>query len=117
MSLKATLCAVLIFGPMLVSPEAARAQSQGILTCQIDLSQFAEDIYASKSRLQPGQLANARQLTAIGRGQCRSTPDLVMGNIRAQRLAMNLAMGSRISTRFDDFWPASPQELSLLSER
>lgn len=93
---------------------AARAQSQGIITCQIQLSQFAEDVYTSKARLQPGQLAAARQAVDVGRSQCRSTPDLVNTNVQSLRQQLALSTGKRAGTRFDDFWPADPQELSLL---
>lgn len=114
MNLKTTVmtaAALLLFGS-----GAAQAQSQGILACQIQLSQFAEDIYASKAQLRPGQLAAARQVVDVGRSQCRSGPDLVNANIQSQRQSLALASGKHAGNRFDEFWPADPQELSLLSE-
>lgn len=112
MTLKATVITAAIL--TLLGTGAAQAQGQGILTCQIQLSQFAEDVHASRSRLQPGQLAAARQAVDIGRGQCRSTPDLVSSKVRSLRKDMALNTGKRAGSQFDDFWPADQQELSAL---
>lgn len=93
---------------------AAQAQTQGILTCQIDLSQFAQDVYQSKARLTPTQLSAARKLVEVGRSQCRSGPDLVNVNIRSMRQSLALSTGQPSAIGFSEFWPASPEELSLL---
>lgn len=92
----------------------AWAQAQGILACQITLSQFAEDVFASKARLRPNQISTAQQVVEVGRSQCRSTPDLVMTNIRTTRATMDLATGRRAGSHFSDFWPAPPGEVASL---
>lgn len=93
----------------------AHAQDKGIITCQISLSQFAEDVAASKSRLSPAQLGQARDIVDVGRSQCRSTTQLVLSDIRAARTAMNLQTGRRAGTQFSDFWPARPAEVASLT--
>ncbi|HTH16510.1 MAG TPA: hypothetical protein VL974_07650 [Magnetospirillum sp.] len=114
MEMKTTALAAVALGCCLAAtPAAAR---QGILTCQITLSQFAEDVYADKARLTPTQLHTARQIVEIGRGQCRSGPQLVMDDITSARTAWHLPTGRHTGTQFSDFWPASPHELSMLSE-
>lgn len=115
METKAIAIAAAALG-LCLSAEPARAQSQGIITCQITLSQFAEDVLASKARLSPRQLDDARQIVDVGRSQCRSDPNLVLTDIRSARTAMPLQSGARVSGNFSDFWPARPEELSSLSE-
>ncbi|MBC7951500.1 MAG: hypothetical protein H7Z12_06705 [Rhodospirillaceae bacterium] len=112
MKLQATVMTAAVL--TLFATGAAQAQGQGIITCQITLSQFAEDVYTSKSRLQPGQLAAARQAVDVGRSQCRSTPALVNTNVQSLRQQMALSTGRQTGVQFDDFWPADQQELSLL---
>lgn len=99
-----------------LSSTAAKADTQGILACQISLSQFAEDVYASKARLRPDQLTAARQVVDVGRSQCRSGAQLVTTNVRSMRQALRLDEGRRTGSQFDDFWPADQQEQALLSE-
>jgi hypothetical protein len=94
----------------------AWAEESGILVCQIGVSQFAEDIYGSKANLRPGQLAAAADLVELSRSQCRSSPGIVNANITAARQQLSLATGRRAGTRFDDFWPASDEELSMLTK-
>ncbi|MCR6629784.1 MAG: hypothetical protein NVV74_06870 [Magnetospirillum sp.] len=89
---------------------------QGILTCQITLGQFAEDVYTSKARLTPAQMDAARDLVEVGRSQCRSGSDLVMTDIQSARQAWDLDTGRRVGSQFSSFWPASPSELALLTE-
>lgn len=93
----------------------AHAQDKGIIACQISLSQFAEDVTASKPRLSAAQLGQARDIVDVGRSQCRSGTQLVLTDIRAARTAMNLQMGRRAGTQFSDFWPAQPAELASLT--
>jgi hypothetical protein len=114
MGLKATVFAAAVLGACL-GPASASAQSQGILTCQITLSQFAEDVVAAKSRLNPAQRQTAAEVVDVGRSQCRSTPDLVFSDIQAARVAWNLPTGRRAGNRFSNFWPPAPEELALLS--
>lgn len=114
MTVKATVMTAAVL--CLMGTGAAQAQGQGILTCQIQLSQFAEDVSASKARLQPSQLAAARQAVDIGRGQCRSTPDLVNSNVQSLRRQLALSTGGRTGMQADEFWPADRQELSQLSK-
>ena len=83
----------------------ARAETQGILACQITLSQFAEDALASKTRLNAEQLHRVGHIVDLGRSQCRSGPDLVLANIQSARAALPLQTGRRMGTRFSDFWP------------
>lgn len=93
----------------------ATAQDKGIIACQLSLSQFADDVAASKSRLNAAQLENARNIVDVGRSQCRSGTDLVLTDIRSARTAMNLQTGRRFGSNFSDFWPAPPAELASLS--
>lgn len=93
----------------------AQAQDKGIIACQISLSQFAEDVAASKARLTPVQMKQARDIVDVGRSQCRSGTDLVLTDIRTARVAMHLQTGRRLGTQFSDFWPARPAELASLS--
>lgn len=93
----------------------AQAQDKGIIACQISLSQFADDVAASKSRLNAAQLAQARDIVDVGRSQCRSGTELVLSDIRAARTAMHLQTGRRAGSAFSDFWPARPAELASLS--
>lgn len=119
MTLKATVITaapLLLVGALLVSMGTAQAQTQGILACQIQLSQFAEDVYASKGQLRPGQLAAAQQVVEVGRSQCRSSPNLVNINVQSMRQSLALDTSKHTGSQFDDFWPADQQELSLLSK-
>ncbi|HLO78492.1 MAG TPA: hypothetical protein VK196_18710 [Magnetospirillum sp.] len=113
MDIKTTVVSAAAIGLCLVAAPV-RAQPQGILTCQITLSQFAEDVYASKGRLPANQLHQARQIVDVGRSQCRSSPQLVLSDVRSARTAMKLDTGRRMGTRFSDFWPASSEELAEL---
>lgn len=113
MDIRTTALAAATFG-LCVTTAPARASDQGILTCQITLSQFAEDVTASKARLSQGQLHDASQIVDIGRSQCRSTPQLVMTNVRAARNTMRLTSAAGPTHHFSDFWPATPQEEALL---
>lgn len=113
MDTKITLSAV-VLGLVLAAGPAA-ASDQGILTCQITLSQFADDVAASKARLNASQLHEARQILDIGRGQCRSGPQIVMTDVRVARNAMRLSSSGNPTYAYSDFWPASPQELASLS--
>lgn len=113
MDSKTTLSAM-VLGLLLVAGPAG-AGDQGILTCQITLSQFADDVAASKSRLNASQLHEAQQLLDIGRGQCRSSPQIVMTDVRVARNAMRLQSSGHPTYAYSDFWPASPQELASLS--
>lgn len=115
MGLKATALAAVALGLCLNAAPAA-AQSQGIMTCQIILSQFTEDVLAAKTRLAPAQRHTALQVVDVGRSQCRSTPDLVFSDIQSARVAWNLRPTGRSGNRLSDFWPAAPEELALLRE-
>ncbi|MBC7908153.1 MAG: hypothetical protein H7Y60_15610 [Rhodospirillaceae bacterium] len=112
MTLKATVMTAAAL--VLLGTGAAQAQTNGILACQIHLSQFADDVYASKGQLSAGQLAAARQAVDVGRSQCRSTPQLVNSNVQSLRRDLALNTGKQAGNQFDDFWPADPQELSQL---
>lgn len=114
MEIKTTVFAAAAVGVCL-GAAPAWAQSQGILTCQLTLSQFADDILASKARLNAVQLQDAAQIVDVGRSQCRSGPQLVLTDIRAARTAMNLQTGRRMGSSFTDFWPAPADEVALLS--
>lgn len=114
MEIRTTVLAAAALG-LCLSAAPAWAQSQGILTCQLSLSQFAEDVVASKPRLNVRQLQDATQIVDVGRSQCRSGPQLVLTDIRAARTAMNLQTGRRMGDSFTDFWPAPSDELALLS--
>ncbi len=114
MTLKATVLAAAAL--LCASAAPATASPEGILACEINLSQFAEDVYQSKANLRPGQLALAADVVDVGRGQCRSSPGIVDANVRATRQQLSLATGKRAGSRFDSFWPASPQELSMLTK-
>lgn len=113
MQIKTTVLAAASVG-LCLAAAPAHASDQGILTCQITLSQFAEDVTASKGRLSQGQLQDARQIVDIGRSQCRSTPQLVMTDVQVARKTMRLASASGPTHHFSDFWPATPQEEALL---
>lgn len=115
MGVKATILTMAALG-LCLGATSAQAQSQGVLTCQIALGQFAEDVYAAKARLRPNQLDTARAVVDVGRSQCRSGPDLVLTDIQTTRIALNLRSGQHAGSRFSDFWPVSPEELALLNE-
>ncbi|MGE5475768.1 MAG: hypothetical protein ACM3Q1_03875 [Bacteroidales bacterium] len=116
MESKSTAFAAAAFGLCLGAvPLPAAASQSGILACQITLSEFAEDVAASKPRLNPNQLSEAREVVDVGRSQCRSTPQLVWSDIRAARTAMRLPTSGHPSYRFSDFWPATPQEMASLT--
>lgn len=114
MEIKTTVFAAATLG-LCLGAAPAWAETQGILACQITLSHFAEDVAVSKSRLTPAQLGQARDIVDVGRSQCRSGSDLVMTDVRAARQAMNLQTGRRAGSNFSDFWPASPEELAVLT--
>lgn len=113
MKMKATVSAAAV---ALCVSGAAWAEESGILTCQIGVTQFAEDVYGSKANLRAGQLAAAADLVELSRSQCRSSPGIVNANITAARQQLSLATGRHASGRFDDFWPASKEELSMLTK-
>lgn len=93
------------------SGSAAWANS-GSLACQISVSEFAAD--AADARLPANQAAAARQAIDVGRGQCRSSPDLVEANLTSLRQAFAIGSGAQTAERSDEFWPASPEELSAV---
>ena len=88
----------------------------GSLACGMMVSEFAADAADSRNRLSANQMAAVRQLVDIGRGQCRSSPDIVEGNVTAMRQALAIGSGPQAAGRFDDFWPADREELSELTK-
>lgn len=106
---------IIITLAVLTASPAAWARS-GSLACEISLSEFATDAADSRNRLSANQLAAARQLVEIGRSQCRSSPDIVEGNISAMRQDLAIGSGPQSAERFDDFWPADREELSELTK-
>lgn len=102
---------------LLMGTGVAKANSQGTLTCQIALTQFADDVINSKAQLRPAHLEAARQLVEVGRSQCRSGAGLVIADISALRQALPLTTsGDQVARGADDFWPASDEELAALVE-
>jgi len=114
MTMNATIFAAA--AALCVTTSTAWASDNGILACQIGVTQFAEDIYGSKANLRAGQVAAAADLVELSRSQCRSSPGIVNANITAARQQLSLATGRRAGSRFDDFWPASNEELSMLTK-
>lgn len=109
------IAAALAVAALPLAAATARAESQGILTCQIALTQFSEDVVNSKARLRPGHLAAAAQLVEVGRSQCRSGPAIVLADITAMRQALPLTTGGgQVARGGDDFWPPSDEELAAL---
>lgn len=109
---KAMIVAALV---LLAGGPAAWAKT-GILVCQMAVSEFAADTADTRNRLSASQLAAARQLVDVGRSQCRSSSDIVEGNIQAMRQALAIGSGPQAAERFDDFWPADREELSALTK-
>lgn len=109
--------ALIVAAMALLASNAAWAKT-GILICEMSVSEFAEDAAAMKNQLSVNQMAAARQLVDVGRSQCRSSPDIVDANIMSMRAALRLGSlpQTQSATRFDEFWPASREELSELTK-
>lgn len=86
--------------------------NSGILACQMSVSAFAAD--AADARLSANQAVAARQAVDVGRGQCRSSPDVVEANLASLRQAFAIGSGPQTAERFDEFWPAGSEELSAV---
>lgn len=110
----ATAMAVAALG-LAYAPAPAFAQSQGIITCQIDLGHFVEDSVAARDRLNARQLDDIRKLVDVSQGQCRSEPQLVMTNLRAFRQTLDLPTNQQARAGFDNAWSIPNQEMALLS--
>lgn len=97
----------------LTSPAVART---GILICQMGVTEFADDAARNKDRLSVNQMAAVRQLVDVSRSQCRWGPDIVDANIMSMRGAFAIGSGPQSAERFDEFWPASREELSAMTK-
>lgn len=109
----ATALAVAALG-LALGPAPAAAQSQGIITCQITLGQFAQDAVAARDRLTTTEADTIAKLVDVSHGQCRSSPQLVMTNIRAARTMMELPTTQQARMGFDNSWSTDSQEVAEL---
>lgn len=107
--------ALILAAASLLLNTAAQAR-EGILVCQMGVSAFAEDAARMRGRLSANQMAAVRQLVDVSRSQCRSNTDVVNANIASLRAAFGVESGPRSAERFDEFWPASREELSELTK-
>lgn len=86
----------------------------GILVCQMEVSAFAGDAAQMAEQLSADQMTAVRQLVEVSRSQCRSNPDVVGANLSSMRATLGVASGPRTAGHFDEFWPASREELAAL---